>query len=172
MLDGSAVPLTVVSKKRLGFGVSLSSNVAQRFPKGILAVFRRRFDAEEAALFDGALNPLSRVCVPYNSCDSLPLNTATGWAGVCRWTNACRHLSLAIGRNQLRRYSVHMYSGDPVFSVVGQEALLRAFRVWHDATSSFGLRMAIARKRQVGPCLALLESNIYLPMGIITAAPD
>jgi hypothetical protein len=26
---------------------------------------------------------------------------------------------------------------------------LRALRVWHDATSSFGLRMAIARKRQI-----------------------
>ena len=32
--------------------------------------------------------------------------------------------------------------------------------------------MAIARKRQVGPCLTWLGFNFYLPMGIVTVAPE
>ena len=39
------------------FGVSLSSNIAQRFSEAIVAVFRQRFDAEESILFGHILDP-------------------------------------------------------------------------------------------------------------------
>jgi len=91
---------------------------------------------------------------------------------VCNWIKERRRLTILTGRNQLRRYSVHMYTDDPIFTVIGQDALLRAMRVWHDVTNSFGLRMAIPRKRQVGPCLTWLGFNFYLPAGVVTVAPS
>jgi len=39
--------VTYVAEKRLGFGVSLSSNVAQRLSEAVVAVLCARFDAEE-----------------------------------------------------------------------------------------------------------------------------
>jgi len=72
----------------------------------------------------------------------------------------------------MRRYSVHMYTDDPIFTVVGHDALMRAMRVCHEVTESFGLRMAIPRKRQVGPSLAWLGFNFYLPAGVVTVAPS
>jgi len=66
-----------------------------------------------------------------------------------------------------------MYTDDPIFTVIGQDALLlRAMRVWHHVTNSFGLRMAIPRKRQVGPCLTWLGFNFYLPAGVVTVVPS
>ena len=94
--------------------------------------------------------PSSGVCLPHSFRDSLTMDSATRWTNVCCWIDTRRRLSHATGRNQLRRYSVHIYTDDPVFSVVGQEPLLRALRIWHDVTSSFGLRMAIARPSTVG----------------------
>jgi hypothetical protein len=43
--------VTYVSEKRLGFGVSLSSNVAQRLSEAVVADFRARFDAQEIERF-------------------------------------------------------------------------------------------------------------------------
>ena len=112
-LVGFGVPITVVAEKRLGFGVSLSSNVAQRFSEAIVAVFRQRFDAEEFKLFARTLDPSTGDCVPYNLRDSLTRDPSTGWTGVCRWIDNRRRLSVATGRNELRRYSVHILNRRP-----------------------------------------------------------
>lgn len=106
-LNEFGVPLTVVSERRLGFGVSVSSNIAQRFSEAIVAVFRSRFDVEESALFARMLDPLTGVCAPYDFRDGLTV-AADGWSDVCRWIDKRRRLSDATGRNQLRRYSVHI----------------------------------------------------------------
>ena len=165
------IHLSVVSELRLGFGLSLSPNIAQRFSDAIIGVFMTRFDAEEEILFDKIFNRGSETCSPYNSADYLTLD-ADGMSGVCHWIKERRRLTTITGRNQLRRYSVHMYTDDPIFTVIGQDALLRAMRIWHEVTESFGLRMAIARKRQVGPCLTWLGFNFYLPAGVVTVAPS
>jgi len=98
--------------------------------------------------------------------------TPDGVTTVCRWIAERRRLSLLTGNNELRRYSVHMYTDDPIFSVIGQDTFMRAMRVWHEVTESFGLRMAIPHKRQVGPCLAWLGFQFYLPAGVVTVAPS
>jgi len=165
------IHLSVVSELRLGFGLSLSPNIAQRFSDAIIGVFMTRFDAEDEILFDKIFNRGSETCSPYNSADYLTLD-ADGMSGVCHWIKERRRLTTITGRNQLRRYSVHMYTDDPIFTVIGQDALLRAMRIWHEVTESFGLRMAIARKRQVGPCLTWLGFNFYLPAGVVTVAPS
>ena len=164
-------PITVVSEKVLGFGVSLSPNVAQRFAEAIVATFRSRFDEEEEMLFAQLLDPVSHQCAPYNVLDALT-TSGDGWTDVCRWIHERRRLTALTGRNQLRRYAVHIYTDDPVFTVVGSDVLLRAMRCWHSTTVDFGLRMAIARKRQVGNRLQWLGFNFYLTSGLITVAPD
>ena len=168
--DTPTPPITYVAEKRLGFGVSLSSNVAQRFSESVVADFRSRFDAQELKHFADILDPVTHVCVPNNVLDATTL--VHGWTNACRWIDARRTLSRETGLNQLRLYSVHIYTDDPVFTVVGTERLLRAMRVWHDVTSAWGLRMAIARKRQVGPCVSWLGFNFYLPFGIIAVTPE
>ena len=65
-----------------------------------------------------------------------------------------------------------MYTDDPIFSVVGNDVLKRAMRCWHKTTTDFGLKMAIAQKRQVGSRLTWLGFNFYLSAGIISAAPE
>ena len=169
--DPLSSPVSVISEHRLGFGVSLSPNVAQRFSHALLSVWRHRFDAEELVLFNSLLNPVTNVCTPYSIVDSLSLSP-DGWTDVCRFIDQRRRLSRLTGNNELRRYSVHMYTDDPCFTVVGTDALIRAMRIWQDVTSSFNLKMAIARKRQVGTRLTWLGFNFYLSSGIISAAPE
>ena len=164
-------PVTIVSEHRLGFGVSLSSNIGQLFAEAFLDSFRRSFDAEENVLFDATLDPSSGTCTPYNSLDFLTLSR-DGWTDVCRWIHERRRLSSLSGVNQLRRYSVHMYTDDPVFTIVGADAVVRAMRCWHQTTISFRLKMAIARKRQVGTRLTWLGFDFYLTPGIFCVSPD
>ena len=165
------IHLSFVSELRLGFGLSLSPNVAQRFSDAIIGVFKKKFDAEEELLFAQILDPQSGTCTPYNAPDILSMD-GNGMSSVCRWIKERRRLTTITGHNQLRRYTVHMYTDDPIFTVIGQDALLRAMRIWHEVTESFGLRMAIPRKRQVGPCLTWLGFNFYLPAGVVTVAPS
>jgi hypothetical protein len=135
-----------------------------------VADFRQRFDIDELKLFALVLDPVSSHCAPYNVPDS---NTfIDGWTDACRWIHVRRLLSVETGRNQLRLYLVHIYTDDPVFSIVGTDRLLRAMRVWNQVTTDWGFRTAIARKRQVGPCVCWLGFNFYLPMGIVSVAPE
>ena len=163
-------PLTYVAEKRLGFGGSLSSNVAQRVSEAVVADFRQQMDIEETKLFALVLDPVSGLCTPYNVPDSTTF--VDGWTDACRWIHERRMLSIETGKPQERLYSVHIYTDDPVFSVVGNERLLRAMRIWNKVTKDWGFRTAIARKRQVGPCICWLGFNFYLPMGIVAVAPD
>jgi hypothetical protein len=50
-LSAQTPPVTYVFEKRLGFGFSLSSNVAQRLSEAAVADFRARFDAREIERF-------------------------------------------------------------------------------------------------------------------------
>jgi len=163
--------VTVVSEYRLGFGVSLSPNIAQHFAEAILDSFRRRFDAQEEAFFTRLLDPTTQKCTAYNVLDSLTVDEH-GWTKVCWWIHERRQLTRLTGRNQLRRYSVHQYTDDACFTVVSNDALIAAMKCWHETTMAFGLRMAIPRKRQVGTRLTWLGFNFYLTSGIVTITPE
>ena len=169
-LSTPSPPLTYIAEKRLGFGGSLSSNVAQRLSEAVLSDFRSQMDLEEDRLFALILDPVSGLCTPYNVPDGASL--VDGWTDACRWIHERRLLSVETGRPQVRLYSAHIYTDDPVFSVVGNDRLLRSMRLWNKVTSDWGFRTAIARKRQVGPCICWLGFNFYLPMGIVAVAPE
>ena len=162
---------SVISEHRLGFGVSASPNIAQRFAWALVGVWKRRFDAEETALFNRLLDPITRQCTPYSEIDAQS-TAEDGWTDVCRWIAERRRLSALTGRNELRRYSVHMYTDDPCFTVIGIDTLMRAMRVWDSVTSDFNLKMAIAKKRQVGARYKWLGFNFFLPAGLIVPVPE
>jgi hypothetical protein len=165
-LSSPTPPLTYIAEKRLGFGGSLSSNVAQRLSEAVLADFRNQMDLEEDRLFALILDPVSNLCMPYNALDSNTL--VDGWTDACRWIHEGRVLSIETGRPQVRLYSAHIYTDDPVFSVVGNDRLLRSMRLWNKITLEWGFRTAIARKRQVGPCVCWLGFNFYLPINMLS----
>jgi hypothetical protein len=150
-------PVTYVAEKCLGFGVSLSSNVAQRLSEAIVADFRARFDAQECIRFANILDPVTGVCSLYNKLDKATLTD--GSTDACRWIDGRGELSAETGQNQLRLYSVHINTDDPVFKVVGTDRLIRAMRVWNQVTIDWGFRTAIARKRQVAPAFVGLGST-------------
>ena len=164
-------PISVVSEHRLGFGVSLSSNIGQRFAEAILAIFRRRFDEEESALFETILDSSTGLCTPYSVRDSISLQD-DGWTDVCRWIHERRRISIISGRNELRRYTVHMYTDDPIFSTISTDVMIRAMRCWNTITTDLGLKMALAKKRQVGDRLTWNGFNFYYSAGIVSVTPD
>jgi hypothetical protein len=169
-LSTPSPPLTYVAEKRVGFGGSLSSTVAQRLSEAVVDDFRKRFDSDELKRFAFILDPVIGHCTPYNVPDSTTF--VDGWADACRWIHERRLLSVETGRNQLRLYSIHIYTDDPVFSIVETDRLLRGMCVWNQVTTDWGFRTAIARKQQVGPCVCWLGFSFYLPMGIVAVAPE
>jgi len=66
-LSTPSPPLTYVAEKRLCFGGSLSSTVAQRLSEAVVADFRQQFDVDESKLFALVLDPVSGHCTPYNA---------------------------------------------------------------------------------------------------------
>ena len=57
--------LGFVAEKRLGFGLTISSNVGQRFAELVVADFTRRMEATKAPFWDAVLDPHSGVCHGY-----------------------------------------------------------------------------------------------------------
>ena len=87
--------VSFVSEHRLSFGITISSNVGQRAAELYLAIFRRRFDAEESAHFAAILPARSNAACA----GARPLDEATRWDGtgmtaVCSWIRRRRTLSI------------------------------------------------------------------------------
>ena len=129
-----------VNETRLGFGVSASSNICQRFAHAVVEVFRRAFDREEAELFAGETDPVKRAYL------------------------AARQ---SLGPGQCRLYEISCYTDDPMFTCVGIDRLARAMRLWHQITDGIGLVAAIPRKRQCGAQLRWLGLDFILSVGVL-----
>jgi hypothetical protein len=126
-LSTPSPPLTYVAEKRLGFRGSLSLKIAQRLSEAVVDDFRKRFDTEELKRFALILDPVTGHCTPYNVPDSTTF--VDGWTDACRWIHERRLLFVETGRNQLRLYSVHISTDDPVFSIVHSQTFLSHFTV-------------------------------------------
>ena len=67
---------------------------------------------------------------------------------------------------------MHLYTDDPIFTCVGTDTFARMARTWYQVNQDFGMKMAIAQKRQVGTRMKWLGFNFYLTSGIIAAPPE
>ena len=113
---------------------------------GCLKLLWMTFDTDELKRFALIFDPDTGHCTRYNVPDSTTF--VDGWTDACRWIHERRLISIETGRNQLRLYSVHIYTDDPVFSIVGTNRLLRGMRIWNQVTTDWDFRTVIARKRQ------------------------
>jgi hypothetical protein len=95
--------------------LSLSS---QRLSESAVADFRAPSDAQEIERLTNTLNAVTGECSSYNFYDSATLDD--GWTDACRWIDGRRKLSTETGQNQLRLYSVYIYTDDPIFIVGGK----------------------------------------------------
>ena len=129
-----------VSERRLGFGASSSSNIAQRFAHFIADVFRKAFDREEDELFKKETDP-QRIA----------------------YLEERRRL----GKDQCRLYELSIYTDDPFFICVGADRLIRALRLWHRLMKAVGLISAIPEKRQCGGLLRWLGLDWHLSLGLL-----
>ena len=125
-LDASHSDYSCVAEYVLGFGYSNASNIAQRFAYGILDIFRRRFDREDAKHLAE-----DRVRAP-------------------RYFAARDAVSRATGRDESRLAVALMYTDDPIFVVVGARRAKRVIAAWREVTSAINLTLAVAAKHQGG----------------------
>jgi hypothetical protein len=121
-LEEDAV-LAHVMEYVLGFGLSPSSNVAQRFAEGILWLLRRRVHKDEAAL---------------RAADKDPAHQAYD----------AERAALGPGRDRL--ITARCYTDDSHFFALGVERSLSVLRHWGDITASIRVEMASFEKRQAG----------------------
>ena len=141
--DSSSGPLPCwIAEYVLGFGMTPSSGIAQRFSHALLWLLRQRFDAEEAAL---------------NAAETIPARVA--------------HLAAraALGPAQDALYSADIFTDDSIFVVVGAERAARLLAAWGTLLADVNLLMAGSDKRQAGSTVKWngVYSNAYLLNQII-----
>jgi len=146
-LDDTSPPhIKFVAEYRLGFGITINSNVAQRLANFVIHLFLQEFHRSEAAFL--ASEP---VCVR-------------------QWIHQRRQVSRATGRLEDTLFRVHIYTDDPVFIIVGAARTVRALRLWRSITTRFRFLMAIPQKRKVGTMVKWL-GFLPSPMHGIVAVP-
>jgi hypothetical protein len=121
--DGAAAAPAWVREHVLGFGLSPSSNIAQRFADAMLWVLEQRVDAAESALSDIDDDPVLRAIL------------------------AARK---ALGPHQDRLWSCFVYTDDTIFLIVGAARTVRVLGAWGDLTRDVRTLMAGESKRQAG----------------------
>ena len=146
-----------ISERRLGFGMTPSSNIAQRFSEALLDIFRRRMDAAE---------------------DETPATSAE-----LSWRQGREELAVRLAasggrpyaevlREQQRLYFVHCYTDDPAFGVLGVERALRLLKTWRQLTLDVNLIMAVAAKRSFGVHMLWLGVLIFAGLGCLVTPKD
>jgi hypothetical protein len=121
-LEEDAVPAHVMEYV-LGFGLSPSSNVAQRFADAIMWLLRRRVDKEDAALRAADPDPEHQAYFKERA---------------------------ALGPGQDRLITARCYTDESHFFALGVDRALCVLRHWGDLTAKIWVEMASFDKRQAG----------------------
>ena len=123
--DPGSLPVWVVEYV-LGFGLTPSSNIAQRFANAMLWILQQRVDADEVLLFEREQNPVLLSIL------------------------ATRR---ALGPDQARLWSGFVYTDDSHFLVIGAARMVRVLAHWGNLTKEVNTLMAGESKRQLGNCI-------------------
>ena len=125
--------LFFVSERRIGFGASPSSNIAQRFSEALLHLLREDMDAAEASMAPDMRPSAER----WRAARSAIRMTGKRDSDIER-------------RAQQRLYFAHMYTDDPIMGVVGVQRAIRLLLTWRRLVGELRLIMAIPEKRHLG----------------------
>ena len=109
----------------MGFGMSSSSGIAQRFSDALLWLLLRRFDASEGALLDAETDPVRRAY--------LDARARLGPAQALLWAARC-------------------FTDDSAFAVVGAARTVRFIITWGGLLAEVGVVTKLI-KRQAGCCI-------------------
>ena len=120
---GTPVPVWIVEYV-LGFGLTASSGIAQRFSHALLWILARRFDAEEAA--NPELDPARAQYLKERA---------------------------ALGDFQAALFVLLCYTDDVIFIIVGVARAMRLLEAWGKLIAEVNLLMAGEGKRQLGSCV-------------------
>ena len=118
--------LQFVAEYRLGFGITINSNVCQRLANFIMHTFVSEFRALD--LPSHAHEP---PCVQH-------------------WLERRRVLAATTGRLEDTLFRGHIYTDDPIFIVIGAQRTVRALQLWRRITARYRFIMAIPAKRRAG----------------------
>lgn len=126
-LDESIDPqIQFIAEYRLGFGITINSNICQRLANFIIHLFTQEFRTE-----DEQYHHQEPECVK-------------------EWLHHRRGLGQVTGRAEDTLFRTHIYTDDPIFVVIGVQRTIRALRMWRKITQRFRFIMAIPEKRRVG----------------------
>ena len=123
MTLGTPVPVWIVDYV-LGFGLTASSGIAQRFSHALLWILARRFDAVEAA--NPELDPARAQYLKEHA---------------------------ALGDFQAALFVLLCYTDDVIFIIVGVARAMRLLEAWGKLIAEVNLLMAGEGKRQLGSCV-------------------
>jgi hypothetical protein len=142
--------LFFVSERRIGFGASPSSNIAQRFSEALLHLLREDMDAAEASVAPDVRPSAER----WRAARSAIRMTGKRDSDVER-------------RAQQRLYFAHMYTDDPIMGVVGVQRALRLLLTWRRLVGELRLIMAIPEKRHLGTWAPWLGVLLLAGIGLV-----
>ena len=121
---GEIIPTWLVEYV-MGFGMSNSSGIAQRFSDALLWLLLLRFDVSEGALLDSETDPARRAYLADRA--RIGVHQAVLWAARC-------------------------FTDDSIFAVVGADRTVRLLISWGGLLEEVGVVTKLA-KRQAGCCI-------------------
>ena len=136
--------LLFVSERRMGFGLTPNSNIAQQFSEVVNDLLREDFDATDAAYLQNDQRPEALA-----------------------WKRARAAIREAADQDQQRLYFVHMYTDDNIIGVVGAARAVRLLKTWRQLTTDLGLKMAIPEKRTAGTWALWLGILFFATLGVV-----
>ena len=142
--------LFFVSERRIGFGASPSSNIAQRFSEALLHLLREDMDAAEASMAPDMRPSAER----WRAARSAIRMTGKRDSDIER-------------RAQQRLYFAHMYTDDPIMGVVGVQRAIRLLLTWRRLVGELRLIMAIPEKRHLGTWAPWLGVLLLAGIGLV-----
>ena len=138
---GLSQPASFTGDTVLGFGITMASNICQRFASWMMNVF--------CTILDKELEPqVAKYRQQSPSFDQ--------W-----WLRRVK-----LGKEQCRLYSAQCYTDDPRIICVGEEVLFRGLKVWRWFTKGMNTMMAIPAKRDIGTSAVWLGVMWLVNQGI------
>ena len=147
--DESHDPASFLAEYVLNFGNAASSNTAQRFAWALIWRLELEVERLERPLLDAVTEPQCRA-----------------------WLDRRLELERQTGRPQQRLFAAKVYTDDVVITAVGAERMARILECWTGMMQRYGIRMAIAEKRQIGASVLWLGLSFHSTIGVLSVPKD
>ena len=125
----------------LGFGISMGSNIAQRFADFLVTIFKRKI----LPVMDKAAEDLAAKCVAF-----------ADW-----WDHR-----KALGKHQAFLVTMFMYTDDPCILCLGPDMTYEALKAWNWMACESNTMMAIMEKSSLGMSAKWIGVKFFVSFGV------